>query len=260
MLRKFAIGTGLGVLAAVVMIVLTASSDLLDRYELTTYDWRMRLAADPSSVNKDIVLVGIDDLSIRELHDGFRMRWPWPRVAIGLVIDFLRRGGANVVAVDVSFPERDEVLTYIFDDPADKWSGKQSDGALAEWTHDSGRVVMLADAVYEGIAGATKKDPNAATWKGSPFDPGPFAEPRPLVLAPYQELTDASAALGHNFLVRDNDGIARRISPFIVNEGKALPSLGVAAALLAGGFRPGDISAEDSTLRIGDRHIPLVRR
>src|SRR5262245_57147584 len=228
MLRKFAIGTGLGVLAAVVMIVLTASSDLLDRYEMTTYDWRMRLAADPSSVNKDIVFVAIDDLSIRELHDGFRMRWPWPRVAIGLVIDYLRRGGAKVVAVDVSFPERDEVLAYVFDDPADKWSGKQSDGALASWTRDSGRVVMLADAVYEGAVGETKKDPNAAAWKSSPFHASPFAEPRPLVLAPYQELTDAAAALGHDFLIRDDDGVARRISPFIVSDGKELPSLGVA--------------------------------
>src|SRR5205085_6242221 len=39
-----------------------------------------------------------------------------------------------------------------------------------------------------------------------------------------------------------------------------LPSLGVAAALLAGGFKPSDVAPEAATLRIGDRHIPLVRR
>ena len=262
MLRKLTIGLGLGAFAAALVLTLAAVSDLPDRYELTTYDWRMRLAENPAAVNKDIVLVDINDLSIRELQDpdGYRMRWPWPRVAFGLVVDFLHRGGAKVVAIDVSFPERDQVREYTFDDPNDKWSGHQSDRAFADWVHESGRVVMLADAVYEGVEGATVKDRNAAKWMASPFSAGPLAEPRPLVLAPYQELSDASAALGHNFLVRDDDGPARRMSPFIVSDGKQLASLGVATALLAGGFRPQDVSAEPGLLRIGDRAIPLVKR
>jgi adenylate cyclase len=260
MLRKVAAGLGLGALAAAIVLGLAASADLFDRYELTTYDWRMRLAENSSAINKNIVLVEIDDLSIRELQQGYRMRWPWPRVAFGLVVDFLHRGGAKVVAIDVSFPERDQVLTYVFDDPNDKWSGHQSDRALADWVHETGRVVMLADAVYLGIEGEKTKDANAAQWKGSPFNAGPLAEPRPLVLAPYQELTDAAAALGHNLGTPDDDGQLRRLVPFITSDGKQLPSLGVAAALLAGGFRPSDVAAEGTTLRVGDRHIPLVRR
>ena len=251
---------GLGALAAVIVLGLAASTDLLDRYELNTYDWRMRLAADPATLNKDIVLVAVNDLSIRQLQDGYRMRWPWPRVAFGLAIDFLRRGGAKVVAVDFSFTERDHVVTYVFDDPNDKWSGPQSDRALADWTRESGRVVMLADAVYLGIEGADQKDANATAWRGSPFRMGPRAEPRPLVLAPYQELADAAAALGHNLLTRDDDGTARRMPPFIVSAGKELPSLGVATALLAGGFRPDDVRAEGDVLRIGDRRMPVVHR
>src|SRR3954469_5416339 len=115
-LRKVAIGIGLGVLAALVVLGAAASSDLLDRYELTTYDWRMRLAAAPQAVDKDIVFVEINDLSIRQLQDGFHMRWPWPRVAMGLAIEFLHRAPAKVVAVDVSFPERDYVEQYSFDE------------------------------------------------------------------------------------------------------------------------------------------------
>ena len=247
-------------MAAALVLVVAASTDLLDRYELTTYDWRMRAVADPSSVNKNIVLLEINDLSIRELQQGYKMRWPWPRVAFGLVVDFLHRGGARVVAIDVTFPERDQVLTYVFDDPNDKWSGHQSDHAFADWVKETGRVVMLADAVYEGIAGARTKDVNAADWKSSPFSAGSLAEPRPLVLAPYQELTDAAAALGHNLGTPDDDGQLRRLVPFITSDGKQLPSLGVAAALLSGGFKPSDVAAEGTTLRVGDRRIPLVRR
>jgi adenylate cyclase len=259
LLRKVLAGLGLGALAAVIVLALAASTDLLDRLELTTYDWRMRLAADPASLNKDIVLVEINDLSIREMQDVFG-RWPWPRLAVSFAIDFLRRGPAKVVAVDMSLPEKDRVETYVWDDPNDKWSGRQSDRALADSARKSGNVVMLADAVYEGIAGAVKKDANAATWHGSPFHAGSLAEPRPLVLPPYQDLTDAAAALGHNFLAPDDDGPARRMPPFIVTDGKEMPSLGVAAALRAAGFRPEDVSAESNVLRIGDRRIPLVRR
>jgi adenylate cyclase len=259
MLRKVLAGLGLGALAAGIVLALAASTDLLDRLELTTYDWRMRLAADPAAVNKDIVLVEINDLSIREMQDIFG-RWPWPRLAISFAIDFLRRGPAKVVAVDMSLPEKDRVVTYVWDDPNDKWSGSQSDRALADSARKSGNVVMLADAVYEGIAGAKKKDANASTWQGSPFHAGPLAEPRPLVLAPYQDLADAAAALGHNFLTPDDDGPARRMPPFIVNDGKEMPSLGVATALRAGGFRPEDVSADGTVLRIGDRRIPLIRR
>ncbi len=259
MLRKLIAGLGLGALAAALVLALASSADLLDRQELTTYDWRMRLAADPAHVDKNIVLVEINDLSIRQLQDGFRMRWPWPRVAVGLAIDFLRRGHAKVVAVDLSFSERDQVESYVFDDPADKWSGRQSDRALAEWAAESGNVVMLADAVSRGREG-NEADPTAAAWKGSRYNVGSFAEPRPLVLGPYQELSDAAAVLGHNFLPSDDDSNARRMPPFIVSDGKQLPSLGVAAALLAGGFRPADVSAADGVLHIGDRNVPLVKR
>jgi adenylate cyclase len=256
-LHKLGIGLGLGAVAAALVLGIATSTDLLDRYELTTYDWRMRLAENPAGLNKSIVFVEINDVSIRDLQDRFRMRWPWPRVAIGLAIEFLRRAPAKVVAIDVEFPEHDFVEQYSFDDPNDKWSGSNSDQNLAENVRKSGNVVLLADAVYEGTVGSAK-DQNAATWKGSSFHAGPLAEPRPLVLPAYQSLTNGAATLGHNFLARDPDGIARSMSPFIVSDGKELPSLGVAAALIAGGFRPSEVAAEGSTLRIGDRRVPMV--
>jgi len=258
MLRKLLSGLGLGAVAALLVLAVAGTGDLLDRLELTTYDWRMRLAADPAHVDRNIVLVEVNDLSIREMSGVFG-RWPWPRLAVSFAIDFLRRGPARVVAVDLSLPEDDRVETYVWDDPNDKWSGRQSDRALADSARKSGTVVMLADAVYEGIQGGAR-DATAAHWNGSPYHAGSLAEPRPIVLPPYQALTDGAAALGHNFLPFDEDGVARRMPPFVVNGGKELASLGVATALLAGGFRPEDVAAEDSMLRVGNRHIPMIRR
>ena len=254
MLRKLAAGLGLGALAAALVLALAASTDLLDRLELTTYDWRMRQSADPKSVNKDIVLVEINDSTIREMSDVFG-HWPWPRLAVSFVIDYLHRAPAKVVAVDFLLSEPDKVAQYDFE--GDPWSGSQSDRALADSVKKSGNVIMLADAVYEGLVGS-EKDKNAARWLDSGY-PGDRGAGRPLVLAPYQSLTDAAAALGHNFLTIDADGPARRMPPFVLSEGKVLPSLGVAVALRAGGFTPADVSADGAFLRIRDRWVPLVK-
>jgi len=254
MLRKLLAGLGLGALAAFLVLAVVKSTELLDRLELTTYDWRMRLAADPAALNKDIVLVEINDSTIREMSGVFG-HWPWPRLAVSFVIDYLHRAPAQVVAVDFLLSEPDKVAQYDFE--GDPWKGSQSDRALADSVKKSGNVIMLADAVYEGLAGA-QKDKEAALWTDSGY-PGDRAARRPLVLAPYQSLTDASAALGHNFLTIDPDGPARRMAPFVQSDGKVLPSLGVALALRAGGFTAAEVAAEGPFLRIRDRWIPLVK-
>ena len=253
--RKLLAGLGLGALAALIVLGIVKSTELLDRFELTTYDWRMRLAADPASVSKDIVLVEINDASIREASEVFG-HWPWPRLSIGLVVDFLRRAPARVVALDLAFSERDKVAQYIFE--GDPWSGYQSDSYLAGAVEKSGNTILLADAVYEGLVG-TDKDSRASTWRGSGY-PAEHAARRPLVLAPFQNLADAAAGLGHNFLTIDADGPARRMPLFIESGGKVMPSLGAAVALRAGGFAPSDVSVEGAFLRIRDRRVPLVRK
>ena len=255
-LRKLLAGLGLGTLAALLVLGVAASSDLLDRLELTTYDWRMRAAVDPGSANRDIVLVEINDLSIRELSGMFG-HWPWPRVVLAYVIEFIARGPAKAIAVDLQFSERDIVAKYDF--AGDEWTGSQSDNALVKSVREAGTVILLADAVYEGIAGASGQlDSAAANWPTSGYPAVAFA-PRRVVLAPFQALTDAAAGLGHNYLKTDADGPARRMSPFVLTDGKTLPSLGVAAALRAGGYAPGEVSQEGSVLRVRDRRIPLLQ-
>jgi len=253
MLRKLAAGLGLGALAALIVLGVAWSTDLLDRQELTTYDWRMRLAARPESVSKDIVFVELNDASIREMSPLFG-HWPWPRVALAYVLDFLNRAPAKVVAIDILHSEEDRVEMYNF--AGDRWTGRQSDGALVRSVKRAGNVILLSDAVYEGLVGG-EKDRHASAWRSSGYPPV-AAVARPLVLAPFQALADAAGGLGHNFLTTDSDGPARRMAPFVVNGGRVMPALGVAAALRYGGFAPGEVRADGAFLRIRDRWVPLV--
>ena len=253
MVRKLAAGLALGGIAALIVLALGAGG-FLETAELKAYDWRMRRSADPASVNKNIVLIEINDATIRDFEPVFG-HWPWPRLVHSYVVDYLAAAGARVVAIDLTLAEHDRVELY--DVNGDKYTGRTSDEKLAASVQQAGNVIMLADAVQEGRVNGDQ-DPNAASWKDPGYRLGDRAEPRPVVLAPFQELTNASVGLGHNFIALDPDGPARRMVPFIQNEGKYLPSLGVAAALRAGGFAPGEIAADGDAIRIRDRRLPLV--
>ncbi|MEO7275828.1 MAG: adenylate/guanylate cyclase domain-containing protein [Vicinamibacterales bacterium] len=255
-LRKVVAGLLLGSGSAVLVWLLTIFG-WVEPLELKSYDWRIRQAVTtPPSVNPDIVMVGISDTSIRDLAPFFG-RWPWPRLATAALVDFLNRGPAKVIAIDVSFLESQHNLSFTLGDDGPVFSGDQSDGMLAAAIAKRPNVILLADAVYGGLKDA--KLANApASWRSLPYRLGPAIEERPLVVPPIQSLTDAAAGLAHNFLALDADGPARRVPPFIRSGDRYMPNLGVAAALMAMGTRPEDVVLSGDRVLIGGRPIPLV--
>ena len=187
-MRKLFAGLLLGIAAAVVAVA-ASSAGLLDRAELTTYDWRMERLASPANVNPDIVLVEINDTT---LHDVARFagRWPWPRVVHSYLFDFLKRAPAKVVAFDVLLSEPDVRPSDI---GGQNWTGPQSDAALAKSVEAIGNVIVLADATAPG--GTEDEDRDAAQWGDRGYRVEALAEPRPLVLPPYEALTRAAITL-----------------------------------------------------------------
>ena len=237
--RKVVAGLLLGVGSSVVVWLLTIVG-WIEPLELNSYDWRIRHAVTaPPSVNPDIVMVGISDTSIRDLAPFFG-RWPWPRLGIAAMVDFLNRAPAKVIAIDVTFLEPQHNLSFTLGNDGPVYTGDQSDTMLAEAIRKRPNVILLADAVYGGVNGATQVNA-PAVWHGVPYRLGPAIEERPLVVPPFQSLTDAAAGLAHNFLALDADGPARRVPPFIRSGDRYLPNLGVAAALMALGTKPEDV-------------------
>lgn len=221
--------------------------------ELKTYDFRVRLTADPASARRDIVLVGIDDSSIRRLEPQVG-RWPWPRLVHASLIDYLTRASARVIVYDVLFTERQQGSFRVGDTD---WSGAESDRALAASAARAGNVVFVADVTADEAAqvgGAGVERLRA----GQPFAPDPAFEARPGVILPYDELTDAAAAVGHNFAIYDADGPVRRTSPFVRVGDVGVPSLAVAAVMLGGPVPRDAIRRDGTTLRVGPAAAPLV--
>ena len=254
MIRKIAAGLLLGAGSALIVLILAvAQLGGLDRLDFQLYDWSLRRLANPGLVNQDIVLVEINDASIRDYSPAVG-RWPWPRVLQSNLIDFLQRAPARVIAYDIQLSEPSNG-SFKFGN--DTWTAAESDDAMVTSTRTAGNVILLADATNPGATGGEPRQPASPGWT-SPYRLGPLIEERPVITPPFRQLTDAALGLGHNFLALDDDGVARRIAPFVRNGDRYLPSLGMAAALAAGGFRPEEVALDGDTIRVRDRRIPLV--
>jgi adenylate cyclase len=255
--RKLLAGIAIG-LGAASLVFLIAWPGWLEIAELKTYDWRMRtayrirVARGQPLVHPDIVLVEINDASIRELAP-LVGRWPWPRALQAMMIDFLGRAKPKVIAFDVGFWEAERESKYLFLDR--EITSAQSDQELADAVRRAGNVVLLANVVDAGMVDVTVEQ---KAWEAPSYRLGPAIEVRPLVTLPYPALASAAAGFGHNLIVIDADGPARRFPPFVRQGDRYMPSLGIAAALVSGGFRPEDVVLEGDTIRVRDRMVPLV--
>jgi adenylate cyclase len=193
----------------------------------------MRLTARPSEPSPDIVIVAMNDDSIKRLEPVVG-RWPWPRLVHAAVIDFLARGPARVIVFDGLFTEHD---TRRFDVAGEEWTGAESDQALAESVAKAGTVVLGADANDEGLEDASKQI--LVPLDGIPAlrarrEGDDCVEPRPILVPPYPALARAARGIGHTYTILDSDGPVRRSVPFVRVGAYDVPSLGVAAATLLG--------------------------
>jgi adenylate cyclase len=256
-LRRIAIGIALG-LAAGLVSCLAAIAPIARDFEARTYDWRLRSVARPVNARADIALVLINESSLRALEPQFG-GWPWPRFLHAGVVDFLARSHARLIAYDVLFTDRDRRSAFTVGGRT--MTGDESDAELVASVKRAGNVVLLGDAVFEGL-----ENPSASlATEGPPahrsliYRPGPGFEDRPPLRLPFAELADAALAVGHNFQVKDPGGTDRRIRPFVLSGGVAVPSLGLAAALAVDRPAPETVRLEGPDgLRIGSHVMPVL--
>ena len=227
-MRKLAAGLAIGIVAGALALAIGHTPPFVTA-EAKLYDMRMRRAAGSGAPRADIALVEINETSLRDLEP-LLGRWPWPRLTHAMLIDFIAKGHPKAIAYDVLFTEPDSRLSFQFGDQV--LSGAESDAALAGAVRRAGNVVLLAEAAYEGVTGTLARS-SSIPDAGYLYDEG--APERPVVTPPIPALAAGARALGHNWLVLDPDGVARRVSPMIRAGGRMMPSLGAAAAMEASG-------------------------
>ena len=128
-LTKAGIGAAIA-LAAALVAWLVRRTAFFGAVEVATYDLRMRATAKPAAPRRTVVLVNIDEDSVRRMEP-LVGRWPWPRLAHASLIDFLTRGGARIIVYDVLFTEAD---AHGF-----TMGGTGADGSLSRGRMDAAR-------------------------------------------------------------------------------------------------------------------------
>lgn len=106
----------------------------------------------------DIVIVAVDDRSLDEMNRGIladSFGWPWPRMAWALLIPYLERCGAKVLAFDMIFSEVSVYQRALSDDDvfADALNSAKLPVVLGVHVRD-GKVERFAPKVVNPIFGA----------------------------------------------------------------------------------------------------------
>ena len=212
--------------------------------ELDTYDLRVAATARPDAPARDIVLVSINDDSIRRLEPTVG-RWPWPRLVHATVIDYLAAAGAKVIGYDVLFAERD-IRKFMVGDT--EWTGEESDAALVDSTKSAGNVVFIAEAASAALEDPSRELPVnlEAPALNVRLPAAGCVEARPRITPPFPALAAAARGIGHSLMTLDPDGRVRRIAPIVQVGQRTIPSFSLATLLAAGATSVPPVAVEDN--------------
>jgi adenylate cyclase len=204
----------------------------INAVELYTYDVRVAATARPERPSDQIVLVAIDNESIRRMEP-IVGRWPWPRLIHATLIDYLAAAGAKVIVYDVLFAERD-IRKFMVGEA--EWTGEESDAALVDSSRKAGNVVHIAEAASIELIDPSRAlvenmDAPALNVK---LPDAACVERRPRVTPPFPALAQASRGIGHSLLTLDSDGAVRRIAPIVQIGERTIPAISMATVMATG--------------------------
>ncbi len=229
-------------LLALLPASLLSAFSFFQRLEQRTVDVRFRNLPEAQSVaSSEIVVVEIDEASIENLEPALG-RWPWPREAHAVLLNYLSAAGARLVVFDLQFRERD-------------LQNPDSDESFIEATREAGNVIHALVPLDQSTG--AEPVPRQVVERNSIAASGDFVEFPQQLDTPFDGLWQAAHSLGHVAIILDPDGPMRRHLLMIEHAGRIYPSLSLAAALAVQGLSPAAIQVGDHDLRAGDMRVPL---
>ena len=221
------------------------SLPFIERLDGIIYDVRVR-ATMPNSIDPRVVIVDIDEKSLREREAGGEGRWPWPRDRLALLVNRLNEDyNVALTGFDVIFSERDEssgirMIDKLANSELKNDSGFQSQYARIKPLLDLDNRFASSFKDRLVILGYTFLQPGEKQRKGV-LPPEVFTTNQiPLSIVDplrrqgftgnLEQLQLNAADAGHINPIVDPDGILRRIPMLIEHDGKYYESLSLATA------------------------------
>ncbi|MBC8384043.1 MAG: CHASE2 domain-containing protein, partial [Candidatus Cloacimonetes bacterium] len=224
---------------------LIVSSAFMEEMEYKLIDLRFKLAPIPARADSNIVIVTIDDGSLKFFSDN-GISYPWPRSYYAHIVDYFSKAGADAVIFDMQFyePDIDREETY----------SEETDGAFAESIRKAGNVFFSAQLSLDDRL--DKSDLSRFSYENKdlirslPNFPG--------VNAPIDLFLETVKSVGIINVKPDKDGVIRRIPVFYSFRNKILKQLSFSVWLdkLSGNE---DLVFSKNDLKIKNTAIPVDR-
>lgn len=197
---------------------------------------------------EDIVIINIDNQSIKNDKLGKFQRWPLSHHAD--LVDIVSADTPAVIAFDVIFDrERDEEQNRLF----------------VEATKRSGRVINAISFLQEDKDQFIYKDltePEGYNYEKDSYtleyDFKARAKEFEVMDAPFIDLLNASASNGSVAYLSENDAIVRRAEPFTRYLDRFYPFLGLQAYFQAENVSHVELNDEQDTLRVYSEEYGLI--
>ena len=254
--KKGLFGVIAGVAATAIATVILSLGGF-ERWELATWDFRVRTLARPVKTSSEIVMVLLDQNSLDWGSTQMGLTWPWPREIYGAVVDFCNRNQAKSLSFDVLFSEPSAF-------------GVRDDQAFADAVSRYGKVALpVFFSRSSGVSTQWSSDvpkPRAIRFPTSLFQqPVPGNYPRFYrATFPIPRIAKQAAVLCNVNNPPGSGGIHRSI--FVISEfdQTVIPSLGIGAYLAAqtaatGELHPGNVQFEDKKIPIDNTGRSILK-
>ncbi|MDR4505725.1 MAG: CHASE2 domain-containing protein [Candidatus Scalindua sp.] len=213
-------------LTVTAIISLLSFTGIFDKPEKILYDWRLR----NNSVKKRLDVPKIAVIGITDEDMQLFGHLPWPRSRYAELVDYLKKGGASVIAFDMFFDLQDS-------------ENPENDTALSEAAINADMTIF---PIWSPTVNLFRTRPENGIYKGK-------------IIENIKLLSDSTKRTGHLNVFYDSDGVARRI-PLQISSAdgrKRFLPFALSAFLESKGIEPEIQSYHGNHFRIGELTIPL---
>lgn len=213
----------------------------------------------PTPASKDVVIVDIDEKSLKELG-----QWPWSRNKFAKVLDNLAANGAGAIGLDIVFAEPDnsspaKVLKEIGYDASNAPDyDRVAANAVANSPTILGYIFALENDGMKPIGA-----PNVAAIVAEKNKPEvEFLASAHRAVMNTKIIQEAGYSSGFFNTIPDSDGIVRSIPMVLKYENRPFPSLSLEMIRAASGYKKIDVYYDENGVQgvvMGEMEIPTDR-
>lgn len=221
--------------------------------ENKTFDVRQSLLAPYKKVNKDIVIISVDEESYEYLFGKYG-EWPISRGIYADLITYLEKQNPSAIAFDLMFVK--SLKSSLNEDNKLANNIAKYDNVFTSINFDNQSFDLRKPIDLPNNLKAKVDNKSKVNFKNEYLE---FTNCRAII----NQILNSTSNIGHINIIRENDGIARDLPPFVIYKNDYYPHLALKVALKylekKEGYKQSEYKINpNGEIIIGNRKMPLT--